>query len=399
MIVLLVPLAMFFSAVCLALAVLARSMKEGQYYMTPLYLVAMPLMFLTLAPGIELNLFTSLVPITGVSLLLRTLMQGKYDVAMRFSLPVLLPTIVYGVLALRWAVDQFQSETVLFREAERFDVRDYLRHLIRDRGPWPGPGQAILCFAMMLTSAWFLSPYLGTSIASLALGQAAFILGPAVVFSLLLTSNPLRTLLLVRCRWMDLALGAILALALNPLVSELRPVVERLFPIPDVVKMALSKILLQIPNLGVAVLLLAVIPAFCEEVAFRGFIMSGLRSRYRMWSSILLSAFLFGFLHVLLSLFQQLFNATLLGVVLGLLAVKTRSLWPGVVFHAVNNAFAVLIGTLIERPSFAGVGRVLYRDAKTAQYQYSWIVLGALISALLIANLVRRPELKAAAES
>ena len=32
----LIPLAAFFSAVCLSLAVLARSMKEGQYYMTPL---------------------------------------------------------------------------------------------------------------------------------------------------------------------------------------------------------------------------------------------------------------------------------------------------------------------------------------------------------------------------
>ncbi len=38
MVVLLIPLAAFFSAVCLSLAVLARSMKEGQYYMTPLYL-------------------------------------------------------------------------------------------------------------------------------------------------------------------------------------------------------------------------------------------------------------------------------------------------------------------------------------------------------------------------
>ena len=51
MIVLLVPLAAFFSAVCVALAVLARSMKEGQYYMTPLYLVCLPLIFLTLVPG------------------------------------------------------------------------------------------------------------------------------------------------------------------------------------------------------------------------------------------------------------------------------------------------------------------------------------------------------------
>ena len=32
------------------LAVLAKSMKEGQYYMTPLYLVALPLIFLTLMP-------------------------------------------------------------------------------------------------------------------------------------------------------------------------------------------------------------------------------------------------------------------------------------------------------------------------------------------------------------
>ena len=43
MILLLIPLAAFFSAVCVSLAVLARSMKEGQYYMTPLYLVCMPL--------------------------------------------------------------------------------------------------------------------------------------------------------------------------------------------------------------------------------------------------------------------------------------------------------------------------------------------------------------------
>ena len=71
MVLLLIPLAAFFSAVCVALAVLARSMKEGQYYMTPLYLVCLPLIFLTLIPETKLNLFYSLVPITGVALLLR----------------------------------------------------------------------------------------------------------------------------------------------------------------------------------------------------------------------------------------------------------------------------------------------------------------------------------------
>ena len=39
------PLAMLFSAVCLALGVFARSTKEGQYYLMPLILFTMPLAF------------------------------------------------------------------------------------------------------------------------------------------------------------------------------------------------------------------------------------------------------------------------------------------------------------------------------------------------------------------
>ena len=78
----------------------------------------------------------------------------------------------------------------------------------------------------------------------------------------------------------------------------------------------------QSPGLGTSIVIFALIPAICEEFAFRGFILSGLEHQHRTRSAILLSALMFGFLHVLLSLFQQLFNATLLGIVLGLLAVQ-----------------------------------------------------------------------------
>ena len=70
----------------------------------------------------------------------------------------------------------------------------------------------------------------------------------------------------------------------------------------------------------------------------------GSKHQHRTRSAILLSALMFGFLHVLLSLFQQLFNATLLGIVLGLLAVRSRSILPGIVFHFLNNALAVSHG-------------------------------------------------------
>ena len=175
------------------------------------------------------------------------------------------------------------------------------------------------------------------------------------------------------------------------MVNELGPVVERLFPIPELARQALAGVLEKIPNVGSALLLLALVPAICEEVAFRGFILSGLRREYRTWSAIVLSALLFGFLHVLLSLFQQLFNATLLGLVLGLLAVKSRSLWPGVIFHAVNNGLAILLGMARERPGFARVASVLYRDPGQ-RYHYGWIAVGAIASAAMIAMLVRRPE-------
>ena len=67
---LLLPMSAFFSALCLAVGAYARSSKEGQYYLTQLYFICLPLIFLTLFPGVELNLFYSLVPITGVALLL-----------------------------------------------------------------------------------------------------------------------------------------------------------------------------------------------------------------------------------------------------------------------------------------------------------------------------------------
>jgi sodium transport system permease protein len=390
MILLLIPVAVFFSAVCLALAVLARSMKEGQYYMTPLYLICLPLMFLTLAPGIELNLFYSLVPVTGVSLLLRALIQGDYTIAWRFFLPVLVPTVVYGAVALRWAIDQFQREDVLFREAERFDLRIWLRHLLRDKEPAPNGGEALFCFALMLTLAWFMMQFLGSdptlaySIGAMAGGQVAFILTPPLGMAVLLTSAPRRTLRLYWPQPRYLALGAALALALNPLVNELRPIVEWLFPISDAVQKALGQMLEHIPNLGVAILLIAVIPAICEEVAFRGFILTGLERGHRTRSAILLSALLFGFMHVLVSLFQQLFNATLLGLVLGLLAVRSRSILPGILFHFINNGLGVVMGARANNPALHRIATWLYRDPVGQLYHWWWVVLGTLVSALLL---------------
>ncbi len=394
MLALLIPLAAFFSAVCLALAVLARSMKEGQYYMTPLYLISMPLIFLSLAPEIELDLFYSLVPITGVALLLKALILGSYDVAFRYFLPVLLPMLVYAAVALRWAVDQFQREDVLFREAERFSLATWLHHLYRDREPTPTGSEALLCFALILTSSWFLMMYLGggrggPELGDVVIGQL-FIAIPPVLMAVFLTSSPARTLRLAWPRARDLFTGAALAFTLNPLVNELEPIVQRLFPISTTIKAALAQLMGPSTSVGMAIVVFALVPAVCEELAFRGFILSGLERQHRTRSAILLSALMFGFLHVLMSLFQQLFNATLLGIVLGLLAVRSRSILPGIVFHFLNNAMGVARGTLVERAGDAAFVGWIYRNPREGLYHGVWVVAGAILSAGLLYALWRR---------
>jgi sodium transport system permease protein len=386
MVLLLIPPAAFFSAVCIALAVLAKSMKEGQYYMTPLYLISLPLIFLTLAPGVSLDPFYSLVPITGVSLLLRAIMQGDFVVARRYFLPVLIPTCVYGVLALRWAIDQFQREDVLFREAEKFDLKGWIVHLFRDKEETPGPGMALLCFVLMLSSAWFLIQWLAdTSPRSMVISQVGFVLAPPLLLALLLTSSPRRTLKFYAPKIEYIAISLGLAIAIHPWGSELASWVEWIFPIPEEIRTRLGAMTANIKNPLTLLTMFAIVPGICEEIAFRGFILSGLQNRYRNVTAIVLSALLFGFLHVLLSLSQQAFNATLLGLLLGLIAVRSGSVLPGIVFHVTHNGLAVMMSK-VKNPSLS---TWLYRDTVNGLYQKHWLALGLAVMIVLIGRLIR----------
>ncbi len=111
------PIAMLFSAVSLALGVFARSTKEGQYYLMPLMLVAMPLAFWGMMPGTELTPGMSLVPVTGPMLLQQKLLAVTADpIPWEYFAPVLGSHAVYISVALGLAIFQFKRESVLFRE-------------------------------------------------------------------------------------------------------------------------------------------------------------------------------------------------------------------------------------------------------------------------------------------
>jgi sodium transport system permease protein len=88
-----------------------------------------------------------------------------------------------------------------------------------------------------------------------------------------------------------------------------------------------------------------------------------------------------------LSLFQQLFNATMLGIILGLLAVRSRSLLPGIVFHLLNNALTVLTGSWMSDPIGRRIAGWLYRNPTEGLYHRGLVALGAAVSVTLLVAL------------
>jgi sodium transport system permease protein len=404
-IVLLIPLSALFSALCLALATFARSTKEGQYYLTPLLVVSLGLTVFCLSPLVEIEPFNSIIPVMGIALLLKSVLNPmNANEHLLYAIPVLVTSIGYSLVALWWAIDQFRREDVLFRESERFEIRLWIRHLLRDKEPLPSFTEAAFCFVMIMLLQFatlkLLNQQVGSAIAAgqnalllrlLMMQQLVMIATPALLMAAMLTTSLRRTLRLYLPSRSMLAAAVVLPLALHPLSVELLASLEWFFP---ALPQGLDKVLLAMndPNLPwwLIVLTFAITPALCEEVAFRGFILSGFGHSGRTWLAIGLSSLAFGLMHMVP---QQVFNAALLGLVLGLIAVRSNSLLPCIVFHAIYNGVQVLRSRIDAGPLTEGpLQWFVFLENESLRYSWPTLIVAAAIAVVLIRWLVNQPN-------
>ncbi|HZZ81049.1 MAG TPA: ABC transporter permease subunit/CPBP intramembrane protease [Gemmataceae bacterium] len=356
-VVLALPQSAFFSALSLAIGAYARSSKEGQYYLMPLFVLTMPLIFLTLAPGVELNPLYSLVPVTGVALLMQRLMTAPTlaDIPWAYFVPVLAPIGLYSWLALRWAIAQFNREEVLFREAERLDVMLWFKSLFRDKEPVPTAGQAFFAVGMFIGLHW-LSLGFGDRWSlemHTAISELAFVAMPALFMVLLLNTQPGESLYLNWPRGREAGLAALLALLMLPAMTGLTQAVaawfprilegahpERMHPLIEILRAIRERDDLDASSLVRDILAFALVPAICEELAFRGLVLRGLHHSFRPRNAVLLSSFFYALFHMNVFLFVPTF---VLGVILGLLTVRSKSLLPAILFHLLHNAVLIAL--------------------------------------------------------
>jgi membrane protease YdiL (CAAX protease family) len=84
----------------------------------------------------------------------------------------------------------------------------------------------------------------------------------------------------------------------------------------------------------------SILPAVTEEIAFRGAVLGGLRGMLGDRAAIAASALCFAILHLSV---LSLVHLTVLGVVLGVVRVRSGSLWPCMLIHGSYNAAIVLL--------------------------------------------------------
>ena len=400
LVILLLPLSALFSALCLALATFARSTKEGQYYLTPLLMVVMGLTMFCLSPAVEMTPLYSVIPVVNVALLLKGLLLNSASSGnlVVYAIPVLISSIGYSMLALWWAIELYNSEDVLFREAEKFDIRMWFRQLLRTKDAVPALPEAGFCFILILMLQFVAMTYMKPDLTNgdpgltmmrlIVIQQLTMIACPAVFMGMLLTTSLRATFRLRMPSITAMALGVGLAIVAHPLTVELSQflVEHQVFPeLPESARQVMGLMKTGDKPTWLLLLVFAVTPAICEELAFRGFILSGLARGGRLAIAVGISSMMFGIIHMIP---QQAFNAALLGLVLGLLAIYSRSLFPAMAFHFCNNAIATFHAG--EGGRIVADGVFFSRDPDGfLRYDAPLLILCAIAGTLMIMHMIK----------
>ncbi|HMP82799.1 MAG TPA: ABC transporter permease subunit/CPBP intramembrane protease [Verrucomicrobiota bacterium] len=332
----LLPATCTIAALFLAVAVLARDAKDAGNFLGATFTLLMVPMTVTMAPGIELNTATAFVPLVNVALLIKALFAGGATADLVFL--ALLAAVAYAVLALIFAAHCFSREQVLL------GGRGAVRSLFRFHGNEAGvatPSLALVTFIVSLVALFYCSLLIERVglVPGLLLNFYGALLLPVIVAMLIKRLPPRTTLSLKLPHWRSVV-GSILVGATGAVAVA--GIVLRILPAPESVMEDLKYFLMlgdPPAPLWLLWIVLALSPAVCEELLFRGLIFSGFR-KYGAWVAIVVSALLFGIAHASI---YRLLPTFALGLLMGVVIWRSGSIYCSMLVHALNNGLIITV--------------------------------------------------------
>lgn len=173
-----------------------------------------------------------------------------------------------------------------------------------------------------------------------ALCELAFVVAVVVYNKFAKVEFKTATHIAVKPKYLNWAIALVVGIGLpiffNPLISMW--------------EMLLKSLGLKVSEIGVpfetgldltlCIIILGLLPAFCEELFFRGTVLNAFRKK-GVWFAVLYSAMCFSLMHAGL---QQLPYTFILAIAIGLFVFYTKSLWIGILMHAANNITVLVLG-------------------------------------------------------
>lgn len=328
-----VPAAVLVCALLCAACGRARTFREGQSLLLPLLLLTIVPTLPALQPDLRLDALLASVPLTGPSLLLRDVLRGTASTPL--AIWTVLASASWAALALSYLARTLDAERLLqhaTNEAEADERRLRSRDALR--------AGLVVVFAVYLLGGWMQSLH-----AAWGLAATLWIVLPVAAYALArATARRSRTSVADVVQWRAPRVAHVVAaLCAAPAAAWFARRVlawqEHVLPLPSTIEHASLPSEIAALSTTAQIALLALSPAICEELFFRGAFLGALRRDLR-WPAVLAwQALCFGAVHASIHRFAP---TAALGVVLAAFALRTRSLVPSIVLHAGANAVVVL---------------------------------------------------------
>jgi len=327
-----VPLAITLGSVLLMLSAYAKSYKEAHLYFFPVYLLGLLLSLTSLLPGVPLRSAISIVPIANVSIAAREILVGRPDLPM--ILVTFLVMLGVAVWLMRTASQMLSREDIIL--PAHAEPAEFLggRALFEKR---------VLRWFALLWAIEFAAaanvPQLAMLQRQIIFNEIVLLLGASLLMIRLYKLDVRETLSLRSVKpvvW--LAIICAIPTANSAAIAVFR-IANIFIPVSEELLRGTSESLLpQTMPQWQLYFFLAVLPAFCEEIAFRGVLLSGLRHRLRPVTLTIAIGLIFGMFHMTLF---RIAPTAVLGVVLTAIALMSGSIFPGILLHMGNNAWGV----------------------------------------------------------
>lgn len=103
-------------------------------------------------------------------------------------------------------------------------------------------------------------------------------------------------------------------------------------------------------NLALTLFHIGLVPAICEEVLYRGYVLRAFEKSWGIWFAIVLSGLLFGMYHLQLT---NLLPLASIGMILAYVTYVSQSIYPAMLAHLINNGGSVIVASYYPDSSVA----------------------------------------------